>query len=174
MRCTTRCCPRRCSPYGSDEHGLICGFRFPPGAAPEAIESVAAAERLLAAPAPGFVWPHFNLSHTGAEPWLRKHAKLGSGFFDALREGSRSTRIERDGDTLFAVVNDVAFEFSLDAGDVATLWLTVTRQLVISARRHLLRAVDRLRMAAKRGTVLPSSVSLLDHLLREQGRAGRR
>lgn len=155
-------------PFGSDAHGLICGFHFRPGQSAEPIESTAQAETLLAQPLRGFVWLHFNLSHTAAEGWMRAHADLSDNFFESLREGSRSTRIERDGDRLFAVVNDVAFEFSFDAGEVATLWLSVDRRLVVSARRHPLRAVDRLRMAVKRGVTLASSVSLLDHLMREQ------
>jgi zinc transporter len=160
--------PSAALPYGSDEHGLICGFRFVPGEPAEALASTAAAEPLLAGTRRGFVWLHFNLSHAGSEPWLRQRGSLSENFFEALATGSRSTRIERDGNALFAVVNDVAFEFSFDVSEVATLWLSVSEHVVISARRHPLRAVDRLRMAVKRGTALVSSVALVDHLLREQ------
>ena len=156
------------APYGSDEHGLICGFRFVPGEPAQPVHATADAQPLLQLAGPGFVWLHFNLSHAGAEAWLRQHASLSDNFFEALSTGSRTTRIERDGTALFAVVNDVAFEFSLDVGEVATLWLSVGPHVVISARRHPLRAIDRLRMAVKRGTALGSSVALLDHLLREQ------
>ena len=45
---------------------------------------------------------------------------------DALHEGSRSTRIERVVDTLFAVVNDVTFDFAFEASDVATLLVTAS------------------------------------------------
>jgi zinc transporter len=155
-------------PYGSDEHGLICGFRFVPDEPAQPIISISETEPLLGAAQRGFVWLHFNLSHAGSEPWLQRHANLSENFFEALSTGSRSTRIERDGAALFAVVNDVAFEFSLEVGDVATLWLSVGEHAVISARRHPLRAIDRLRMAVKRGITLGSSIALLDHLLREQ------
>lgn len=152
--------------YGADEHGLICGFRFAAGRAPEPIERLASAAEQ--APDGGFVWLHLNLSHAGAEPWLRSHGRLPAGFFEALGDGSRSTRIERDGDSLFAVINDVTFDFTFDASDVATLWLHVEAGRVISARRHPLRAIDRLRTAVKGGEELGSSVALLDHLLRDQ------
>jgi len=66
------------------------------------------------------------------------------------------------------VINDVAFDFGFDASDVATLWLHVEPGRVISARRHPLRAIDRLRTAVKNGEELVSSVALLDHLLRDQ------
>lgn len=154
--------------YGTDEHGLICGYWFQPGASVETLADAATALGLLASDQAGFVWLHFNLSHAQAEPWLRSAAKLGENFFEALHDGSRSTRIERDADALFAVINDVTFDFSLDAGDVSTLWVNVTERVVVTARRQPLRSIDRLRMSVKRGEVLGSSVALLNHLLGDQ------
>ena len=154
--------------YGGDACGLICGYHFRPGQVALPVDSVAAAEPWLKGDDGGFLWLHFNLSHAGAVPWLRQQAQLNDDFFEALTEGSRSTRIERDGPALFGVINDVTFDFGFDASDVATLWLSVTERLVLSARRQPLRAVDRLRTDVKRGEVLDSSVLLLDHLLRDQ------
>lgn len=158
------------NPYGGDEHGLICGYAFRPGGPPRPLAHIAEA---LAVQPPGeaesgFLWLHFNLSHRGAEPWLRQHAALSDDFFEALADGSRATRIERDAETLFGVINDVTFDFSFDPTDVGTLWLSVGERRVISARRHPLRSVDRLRTAVKRGETLGSSVDLLNHLLRDQ------
>ena len=68
-------------------------------------------------------------------------------FFDALREGSRSTRIEDANDTLVAVVNDVAYEFAFDPADIETLSVSVDKRLALSARVHPLRSIDRLREA---------------------------
>ncbi len=155
-------------PYGSDEYGLICGYHFLPG---EAASELASAERalpLLRDPGTGFVWLHLNVGHAAAQRWLRSHAGLTDNFYEALHQGSRSTRIERDEDTLFAVMNDVTFDFTFDASDVATLWVAVRPGLVVTARRHPLRSVDRLRLAVKRGEPLGSSVALLDHLLGDQ------
>jgi len=156
--------------FTAPNDALICGYRFERGHAGLPIESLAQAAGLLAdrGSREGFAWLHMNLSHAGAQPWLRSHAGLADSFYEALDEGSRSTRIERDGDALYAVVNDVTFDFKFDAADVATLWVGVQRHLVVTARRHPLRAVDRLRMAVKRGEPLDSSVALLDHLLRDQ------
>ena len=154
--------------YGTDEHGLICGYWFQPGEPVSTLADAKAATALLASDQAGFVWLHFNLSHAQAESWLRSAAKLGENFFEALHDGSRSTRIERDGESLFAVINDVTFDFSLDAGDVSTLWVNVTERLVITARRQPLRSIDRLRMSVKRGETLGSSVALLNHLLGDQ------
>ncbi|WP_034410986.1 MULTISPECIES: transporter [Derxia] len=160
--------PAATASYGADDHGLICGWHFPPGAEAVALPHCTDAAGWLAGEAPGFLWLHFNLAHAGAEPWLRAHAGLSEDFFDELHGGSRTTRIERDGEWLFAVMNDVVFDFAFDAGDVATLWLAAGPRLFVSARRHPLRAVDRLRMAVRRGELPGSPVALLDHLLRDQ------
>lgn len=155
------------APYGADEFGLICGWRFDATQPPQPIRSLTAAG-VLDVPPGSFVWIHMNLNHVGAQPWLRAHTRLGETFYEAWSIGSRSTRIERDGDALFAVINDVTFDFSFDAGDVATLWVWVTEALVVTARLHPLRSVDRLRTAIKRGETLESSVALLDHLMNDQ------
>ncbi len=151
------------------DDGLVCGYLFAPGQAAVALRSTAEARALLAAPpTSGFLWLHMNLSHAASVRWLRQHAGLGDNFFEALVEGSRSARIERDGDTLFAVLNDVTFDFGFEAQEVETLWLQVRPQLAVSARRRPLKSVDRLRTEVRAGQVLDNSVDLLDHLLRDQ------
>lgn len=154
--------------YGADEHGVICAFAFGPGLPGVALERLPDGPLVDAAPPGGFVWAHVNLSDARAERWLQAHAGLGESFFEALSEGSRSTRIERDGDSLFGVVNDVTFDFTFEASDVATLWVSVAERRVVTARRHPLRSVDRLRTAVRRGEALDSSVALLEHLLGDQ------
>jgi zinc transporter len=150
------------------DDGLICGYRFEPDGGVHSVASTTEAHSLLSQQGPGFVWLHMNLSHTASLRWLRAHAGLSENFFEALVDGSRSSRIERDEDALFAVLNDVTFDFSFDAKEVETLWASVTRGLVVTARRRPLRSVDRLRTAVRRGAAMTSSVDLLDHLLRDQ------
>jgi zinc transporter len=158
--------------YGSDRHGLICGFRFTAGQSGEPL-TLAQAQQWLAdgrlAGGADFVWLHFNLSDASAEGWMQAHLPLPPEFFDALHEGSRSTRIEDAGEHLVAVVNDVAFEFSFEPSEIASLWLAVQPGLVVSARTQPLRSVDRLRQAVKDGTRFGAPVALLNHLLHDQG-----
>jgi hypothetical protein len=115
------------------DDGLICGYRFEPDGGVHSVASTTEAHSLLSQQGPGFVWLHMNLSHTASLRWLRAHAGLSENFFEALVEGSRSSRIERDEDALFAVLNDVTFDFSFDAKEVETLWASVTRGLVVPA-----------------------------------------
>ena len=117
----------------------------------------------------GFVWLHFNLAHAAAQKWMREHLSLSDQFYESLRDGSRSTRVELDDDTLVAVVNDVHYEFAFEPSDIPTLWLSVGQRLVVSARLQPLRSIDRLRDAVKRGARLNSSVELLVHLMHDQG-----
>ena len=162
--------------YGSDPNGLICGFLFSPDAPGRPITLDEARAWVTDAQtdppsdaAGGFVWLHFSLSDASAESWMRRHLALAPEFFEALRDGSRSTRIEDAGDHLVAVVNDVAYEFSFDPSEIATLWMTVTKRVAISARSHPLKSIDRLRQAVKDGHRFGSSMSLLNHLMHDQG-----
>jgi zinc transporter len=93
---------------------------------------------------------------------------LPEHFYESLREGSGSTRIEREDDFLTAVVNDVIYDFSYDASQIATMWMCVGHRFVVSVRLHPLRSVDRLRLSARKGENLASPISLLAHLLRDQ------
>lgn len=160
--------------YGSDQNGLVCGYLFPPGQAPQSISAARAAE-WLRQPAPqadgAFVWLHFNLANTASEKWLHEHTALAEEFYESLHEGQRSTRIEVADNALIAIINDVVHDFSFDPSDIATLWLSVDRHTVISARRQQLKAVDSLRLAVQAGEPVRSPVELLAHLLRDQADA---
>ncbi len=159
--------------YGADEAGLICGYLFD-ATSPEpsrAVHSVEAAQWLASAgeaPAAAYLWLHFNLSHAQAERWLHRHAGLPDTFYETLREGLHSTRIERADDALIAVINDVHFEFGFEPSDISTLWISVGPRLVVTTRAKPLRSVDALRTAVRAGDAPRSSTELLEHLLRTQ------
>lgn len=158
--------------YGGDESGLVWGWRFRPGGQAQEFSSDAAGvlAGLRSAPpdAEGFAWLHFNLAHASAARWLERHGGLSDAFHEALHDELRSTRIERDGDALVAVLNDVHYDFSLDATEFATLWVSLDQRLVVTARRAPLRSVDQLRTAIRRGDLPASTTELLERLLRAQ------
>jgi zinc transporter len=162
--------PSPVSNYGADSSGLICGFQFGADGHGLPIDSDQALQWLAGAGASeGFVWLHFNLARAMTGKWLRENVAMSDAFHDALREGSRSTRIELDGDMLVAVVNDVNYDFAFEPSDISTLWLLVTPRLVVSVRVQPLRSIDRLRDAVRRGATLRSTVDLLVHLMHDQG-----
>ncbi|XHS78631.1 transporter [Burkholderiaceae bacterium UC74_6] len=156
---------------GSD-HLLICGFVLRPGEAGRAVDLAGAESWIAGVRAPGeFLWLHINLSDAKAQRWLQDHQtglELAPEFFDTLQQGSRSTRIEDAADKLIAVVNDVAYEFSFDPSDIATLWMNVSARVVVSARLHPLRSIDRLRSNVREGLPMASTAELLTRLLQDQ------
>lgn len=155
--------------YGSDPHGLICGYLFRPGQAGQALGLGEALTWLREPSAPGFVWLHFTLADASAERWIETELPSVEAFIEALRQGAGATRIGDADDALVAVLNDVAFEFSFEPSEIETLWLQVSPRLALSGRRHALRSVDRLRQDVKDGACLASSVALLNRLMSDQG-----
>ena len=158
--------------WGSDQSGLINGFYFLLGQAPRPIDSQGAAKLLrewhLNGISGPFLWLHFDLAHANTVPWLEHHAGLPDSFYEALGNSVRSTRVERVGSALMAVVNDLAFDFDFDPGDLTTLWVCLDSHLIITARQHRLRSIDALRKRVKEGEQMASPMALLEHLLREQ------
>ena len=157
--------------YAADQNGLVWGYRLHADAPAELIDSARLAAEISNADvveATGFLWLHFNLSQAATEKWLRQHANLPPEFFEALHQGSRSTRIELADDALIAVVNDVLHGFSFDPSQLSTLWASVTPRLMISARKKPLKSVDRLRHAVQNVARMNSPLELLIHLLRDQ------
>lgn len=160
------------SGWGTDQTGLIAGFEFVTGQAPQPLDSAAAADVLedlqAGHPAGRFLWLHFDLAHASSVRWLERHANLPESFFEALGSTVRSTRVERVADALVAVVNDVVFDFDFDPGDLTTLWVSVESHLVVTGRQQRLRSVDALRKRIRAGEQMATPMALLEHLLREQ------
>jgi zinc transporter len=99
---------------------------------------------------------------------MERYAELPEAFFDAIKDRSVSTRIERDDDTLIAVLNDAHFDFAFEPSDIATLWTSVAPHLMVTGRTRPLRSVDALRTAVRNGNAPSSSVALLAELMRTQ------
>ena len=155
--------------YGSNEHGLIWGYRFAPGQPAQAIGTDEVPGFLANEAAPGqFLWLHFSLSNVGSERYLRQSLQLPDAFYESLRSEIGSTRLELDDGALVAVIHDVLFESSFDATEVGTTTLCIGPRLLVSARLRPLRSVDHLRAAVRGGQSFRSPVELLAHLLRDQ------
>ncbi|MDP9157152.1 MAG: transporter [Pseudomonadota bacterium] len=159
-------------PYASDFSGLVCGFRFAEDAPGVHIDSDGALNWLAQCnageEAGDFVWLHFDLANGASERWMRTQLDLPDAFFETLRDGSHSTRIEHQEGALLAVINDVMFNFDVTPSEIATLWVYTREKLLVTARLKPLRSIDTLREAARGGEVFRSTVELLIHLLRDQ------
>ena len=93
---------------------------------------------------------------------------LPEAFFETLRGGLHSTRVERFEQALLAVVNDLQFDFAFEPSDTATLWICLNERVFITGRRKPLRSIDQLRMAVREGEPVRSPADLLAQLLRRQ------
>ncbi|MET1022869.1 MAG: transporter [Pseudoxanthomonas sp.] len=157
--------------YGSNEDGLIWGYRLSQDAPAEAITT----EQVRAFLASGqvgsredFIWLHFSLANQGSRRYLREVLDLPDAFHDSLSSVVGSTRVELDDGALVAVIHDVLFDSTFDASEVGTTSLCIAPRMVVSARLRPLRSVDRLRAAVRSGQTFRSPVELLAHLLRDQ------
>jgi zinc transporter len=157
--------------YGSDQSGLICGYLFTSRHAGKALHTTDVLQYLNQTQRleqSHFLWLHFNLANASTEKWLRENSQSPEEFYESLHQGSRSTRIEHADQHLIAVINDVLHDFTFDPSEIATLWLNVGRDIMISARRKPLKSVDHLRNAVNAGEIFLSPMELLTHLLRDQ------
>ena len=160
--------------YGSDQSGLISGFTFAGDGVGRAVNSLEAAlwlQRVSAGEKPAeFGWLHFNAASDRTVRWLEEHCGLSEVFFEALREGGLSTRVEQASETLVAVLNDVIYDFPFaESSQVATLWISIDPMCLITARNLPSRSIDRLRKAVKSGEIFTSPHTLFIHLLHDQG-----
>jgi zinc transporter len=160
------------STYSSDYTGLIVGYRFAGGRSVEQIDgeqAIAALHEPAGGPsADGYLWLHFDLARAAAERWIHERIALPEAFFDVLRQQARTSRIEYVDGFLVAVINDFIYDFSYDSSNISTLWTSANARLVVTARRHALRSVDRLRNSIRNGDIPATSTELLVHLLRDQ------
>ena len=157
--------------YGSDQNGLVCGYQFSRDGAGKVVaadEAVTMLKNSHNDDEAEFIWLHYSLANTASERWLQRNLALPDLFYETLREGSRSTRVEFADDQLVAVLNDVLFDFSFDASHISTLVLNVGPRLLVTARIKPLRSIDKLRESVKNGAEFRSTVELLTHLLHDQ------
>lgn len=148
--------------------GLVHGFLFREGQVPQQINSHEVCARYQQLDGENdFVWLHLNLNHATAEKWLTSHFPVDDFFFEEIRDGSHTTRIERQDEILFAVLNDVIFHPKEATAETSTLWLYCSQTLVVTARYKPLRFIEWMlpRLATLK---VNASTGLLAFLLEEQ------
>jgi zinc transporter len=147
-----------------DTRGLIGGFVFRPNAAPAPI-GWAEMAHLSEIRRGGFVWLHFNLTDVRARDWIVQSGAMpprAAAFL--LAAGSRIS-LDRLGPDIVGVLGDLHHDFELDPESMGLFHFYAGADLVVSGRRHPLRAVDRLRREILGGAGVASPIALLTHLL---------
>jgi zinc transporter len=158
------------SNYGSDQHGLIWGYRFTAGQHAAAITTANFLTEITDNPNDSntFFWLHFSLANSSSESWMRQHLKLPDAFFESLHGEESFARLENADNMLVAIIHDVLFGSTLESSAVGTTSLCIGPNLLVSARLRPLHSVDKLREAVRAGHLFSSSVELLAQLLHQQ------
>jgi zinc transporter len=147
-----------------DDRGLIAGFVFGQAQPPVSI-GWQDFPRLEEAARSGFVWLHFTLTDVRAREWIAHSPILPPEAAEFLLAADPRIRLDRFGAGIFGVLADLHHDFDLDPESLGVVRFYARSGLVISARRHPLRAVDRLRREVIGGVNIASPVIWLAHLL---------
>ncbi len=149
----------------ADMKGLIGGFAFRPPQAPRAIGWSEIANLPALRETGGFVWLHFNLTDVRACEWIAHGGVLPAEAAQFLLASDSRIRLDPLGDDLVGVLGDLHFDFDLDPEDLGMIRFYASPDLVVSGRRHALKAVERLRQQVASGAGISSPISLLARLL---------
>ncbi|HCB1499192.1 zinc transporter [Klebsiella oxytoca] len=154
--------------FDMEVSGLVHGYVFREGSLPLRITSNEVCTQYQQLDTENdFVWLHLNLNHATAEKWLKSQFAVADFFFEEIRGGSHTTRIERQGENLYAVLNDVIFHPKDTGSETSTLWLYCSQKLVVTARYKPLRFIEWV-LPRLQTLKVNSSTELLAFLLEEQ------
>jgi zinc transporter len=147
--------------------GLICAYGFGSDGSIREL-SLPVLSDLMRTP-DGFLWAHLNIAVWPMRTWIGDKSDLP----ETVREVLVSTddirpRFERCGEGLIGTLSDVQHDFSGQPGDIGTLHVWFTRNMLITTRNHPLTAVDKLRLDIRDGFHPVSTGeligALIDHL----------
>jgi zinc transporter len=151
--------------HTTPDHGLICGFEMLPdsGARPLHLEGAAfpVSER-------GVVWLHFNGAHAGARRWLAQTGAVPAGFLRLIDAHESRVQVSAGDDHLIGVLPDLAYGEAIDPAEVVTVWFYAAERVLVTARNHASRTVDRVRQSARDSLTAVSGTGLLAQLLMSQ------
>ncbi|HYN39630.1 MAG TPA: CorA family divalent cation transporter [Rhodospirillales bacterium] len=147
----------------ADDRGLLCGFR---------LTADAPAERLswrdlegLPDAARGPVWLHFNITDARARNWLAAADSVPQQARETLLDSTPHIGIAPAGNGLAGVLGDLHYDDAEDETGLGLVQFYVDETCLITARRHPLKALDRMRRDLIEGLRIDSPAHLLIHIL---------
>ena len=149
--------------------GLLSAWRFRPGASPEALDGAAIVAALAAGDQEG-VWLHFDLLDQRGRAVIAA-LPLPPMACQALLEPDEAPHLEPAGDAVCGAVPD--FLYDAPAGTIAEtalLHFALAPGLLVTARRHPLRAAHALSRAPVGGSPPELLAALLRSTTEEMGR----
>jgi zinc transporter len=152
-----------------DNQGLICAFRLGATDNDKAISLTWAAAKAEFAASTAPIWLHFNLADTRARGWLADCEQISDVARETLLANDPPIGLEVERNHIIGVLGDFHYEFATDPEGLGVLQLYIEKNVVITGRRHSLKAIDQLRRDFLSREDLPNTtlqviLQLLQHL----------
>lgn len=115
----------------------------------------------------GWMWLHLNLSNVRALDWLQDKAPIPDEARAVFRQADEHQTLQTTDDgVIFGIFADLKQEFNDKTGEeIAKLRFCVTENMLISARRAPLKAVEETRRLIDEGRRFSSAIKLLEALV---------
>jgi zinc transporter len=146
-----------------DDGGLICGYVLRPDGALHSLDW----REIDAALSEGNanIWLHFNLADMRAKRWVESCSLLPNLAKDILLGSTNQMMLEPVGNGLAGILGDLHHDFQDDPAKIGVLRLYLDEHVLISARRHPLKAIDSLRRSMADGFQATRPIDLMTRFL---------
>ncbi|HEY3699823.1 MAG TPA: CorA family divalent cation transporter [Spongiibacteraceae bacterium] len=147
----------------SDSGGLICGFVLQQQgpASPLHWDHKFKISDTPAQP----LWLHFNLADTRACNWIAACSVIPEDARKLLLDHDTLARHEITDNGLALVIGDLHHDFNGDPEGFGTLRLYIDKHLLVTGRRHPLKAIDQLRRETSAGLEISTTGDLFARLI---------
>ncbi|MGO1080871.1 CorA family divalent cation transporter [Inquilinus sp. CA228] len=119
----------------------------------------------------GWVWLHLKLTDTRARHWLAHHAALPPAVAQWLLDGPDRVHLQRLDGCLVGAANGLHHDFAFEPDQISRLRFCLGPHLLVTGRRHPLRAVDEIRRSLAAGRAPATALGMLaliaEHLAAE-------
>lgn len=119
----------------------------------------------LAADGRGWIWVHVALADVRSRMWLAELAPISSLARDFMLDADEHLRLDIVGREFLGIVPDLQRDFAQPSEDIARLRFVMTDQVLVTARRKPLNAVELARRSVEQGRRFPAAMDLLDGLI---------
>jgi zinc transporter len=145
-----------------DSGGLICGFLLQPDGPATPLNWDG---KFDAANADEPVWLHFNLADTRATNWIAACEVIPIDARELLLDHDTLARHEVTDNGLALVIGDLHHDFNGDPEGFGTLHLYIDKHILITGRRHPLKAIDQLRREMTAGLEVATTGDLFARMI---------
>ncbi len=119
----------------------------------------------------GWVWLHLKLTDTRARHWLAHHAAVPPAVAHWLLDGPDRVHLQRLDGWIVGAANGLHHDFAFEPDQISRMRFCVGPNLLVTGRRHPLRAVDEIRRSLDAGRAPATALGMLalvgEHLAAE-------